>query len=64
MPFALLKEFFVDLGHMRFRVSRPGVLQGRRNFRRLKLGDAEAPKDVEPTLYMFQFFPDGVKAVL
>src|ERR1700730_1499605 len=34
-PFALLQEFFVHLGHMRFRVSRPGVLQGCRNFRRL-----------------------------
>jgi hypothetical protein len=45
-------------------VSGPEVLKGRWAFRFLELGDPEPPEDVEATLYVFQFFKDGMEAIL
>jgi hypothetical protein len=55
------EKFHVSLGYVRLDVSAPKMLESFRAIGFLKVSDAEAPKDVEATLDVFQFGKDGVE---
>ena len=59
----ILEQFCISLRNVCLRVSGPKVLERLRTLCRLQLCDAEAPEDIEPTLYEFQLFQDGMEAV-